>query len=75
MTLPKLHKSSQVLISGLFVSLYLESISRPIVRDECKCILRLKYNIIIPSKMEVSTAMMSYDFKMSSDYNHGVLKL
>ena len=30
---------------------------------------------IIPSKMEVSTAMMSYDFKMSSDYNHDVLKL
>ena len=30
---------------------------------------------IIPSKMEVSTARMSYDFKMSSDYNHGVLKL
>ena len=32
-------------------------------------------NQIIPSKMEVSTAMMSYDFKMSSDYNHDVLKL
>ena len=31
--------------------------------------------LIIPSKMEVSTARMSYDFKMSSDYNHGVLKL
>ena len=25
--------------------------------------------------MEVSTARMSYDFKMSSDYNHGVLNL
>ena len=31
--------------------------------------------LIIPSKMEVSTARMSYDFKMSSDYNHDVLKL
>ena len=35
----------------------------------------LSKNWIIPSKMEVSTARMSYDFKMSSDYNHGVLKL
>ena len=34
-----------------------------------------KARVIIPSKMEVSTARMSYDFKMSSDYNHGVLKL
>ena len=33
------------------------------------------FDLIIPSKMEVSTAMMSYDFKMSSDYNHDVLKL
>ena len=30
---------------------------------------------IIPSKMEVSTARMSYDFKKSSDCNYDVLKL
>ena len=38
-------------------------------------VYRVIWKEIIPSKMEVSTAMMSYDFKMSPDYNYDVLKL
>ena len=38
-------------------------------------IVQVSKNIIIPSKMEVSTTKMSYDFKMSPDYNYDVLKL
>ena len=43
--------------------------------EKCFHLMSGSVIIIIPSKMEVSTAMMSYDFKMSSDYNYDVLKL